>query len=88
MSAPFVCPLCGAVSQNPNDAANRYCGRCHVFADDAAEADVLLDATAKKRGLRGLEDITSEPNEGAPDGYGYGAWVTGDDRVEDEGGKE
>ena len=53
MSAPFVCPLCGAVSHNPNDAAKRYCGRCHVFADDAAEADALLDATAKKRGLRG-----------------------------------
>lgn len=32
----FTCPRCGAVSYNPNDIANRYCGRCHVFVDDAA----------------------------------------------------
>ena len=30
------CPRCGAESWNPNDAANRYCGRCHEFVDDAA----------------------------------------------------
>jgi hypothetical protein len=46
--------------------------------------DERLDAIAKTKGLR-LEQITVEPNKGAPDGYG--AWVTGDDRVEDEGGK-
>jgi hypothetical protein len=33
-----------------------------------------LDGIAKLKGLR-LEQITVEPNEGAPDGYGYGAWV-------------
>ena len=33
-----------------------------------------LDAIAKRKGLR-LEDITVETNEGAPDGYGWGAWV-------------
>lgn len=27
----FTCPRCGAVSFNPNDMANRYCGRCHDF---------------------------------------------------------
>jgi hypothetical protein len=32
--APFTCPLCGAVSHNPNDKRERYCGRCHVFVDD------------------------------------------------------
>jgi ribosomal protein S27AE len=25
------CPLCGAVTFNPNDIANSYCGRCHQF---------------------------------------------------------
>ena len=30
----FTCPRCGAVSHNPNDARERYCGRCHVFVDD------------------------------------------------------
>jgi hypothetical protein len=48
--------------------------------------DERLDGIAKRKGLR-LEQITVESNEGAPDGYGYGAWVTGDDRVEDEEGE-
>ena len=34
-----------------------------------------LDEIAKRLGLRGLEDVTCESNEGAPDGYGWGAWV-------------
>jgi hypothetical protein len=25
----FTCPRCGAVSQNPNDVREGYCGRCH-----------------------------------------------------------
>ena len=33
----FICPRCGAESFNPNDIRERYCGRCHVFVDDAAE---------------------------------------------------
>jgi hypothetical protein len=32
----FRCPRCGAVSYNPNDIRERYCGRCHVFVDDQA----------------------------------------------------
>lgn len=39
------------------------------------EPDARLDEIAKRLGLKGLEDITVEKNEGAPDGYGYGAWV-------------
>jgi hypothetical protein len=35
MADPFTCPFCGAVSHNPNDLDQRYCGRCHVFVDDA-----------------------------------------------------
>ena len=34
----FRCPRCGAVSYNPNDIRERYCGRCHVFVDDLCEA--------------------------------------------------
>ena len=34
-AVPFACPRCGAVSHNPNDAAHRYCGRCHLFVEDA-----------------------------------------------------
>jgi hypothetical protein len=34
----FRCPRCGAVSYNPNDIRERYCGRCHAFVDDLCEA--------------------------------------------------
>ena len=68
----FLCPRCGAVSHNPNDAAHRYCGRCHVFVGDN---DEHLDGIAKRKGPR-LEQITVEPNEGAPDGYAWGAWAS------------
>jgi ribosomal protein L37E len=37
--ASYVCPRCGAESFNLNDVAQRYCGRCHVFEDDAAEIE-------------------------------------------------
>ena len=33
-SAPrYECLKCGAVSYNARDAAERYCARCHEFAD-------------------------------------------------------
>jgi ribosomal protein S27AE len=32
--ASYVCARCGAESFNPNDIRERYCGRCHAFADD------------------------------------------------------
>jgi ribosomal protein S27AE len=31
----YACQACGAVSFNPNDIRERYCGRCHRFADDS-----------------------------------------------------
>lgn len=30
----FTCPCCGAVSREPNDVAQRYCGRCHWWTGD------------------------------------------------------
>jgi hypothetical protein len=30
----FTCSRCLAVSYNPNDAEQRYCGACHAFLDD------------------------------------------------------
>jgi hypothetical protein len=30
----FTCPVCGAVSYNPNDIREQYCGRCHKFVND------------------------------------------------------
>jgi hypothetical protein len=30
----FTCPICRAISHNPNDASHRYCARCHKYVDD------------------------------------------------------
>ena len=30
MPAFFACPRCGAISHNPNDVAEGYCGNCAV----------------------------------------------------------
>ena len=32
----FACPVCRAVSYNPNDVAERYCGRCRQFTGGQA----------------------------------------------------
>jgi hypothetical protein len=47
----FRCPRCGAVSYNPNDLRERYCGRCHVFVDDQAsnENAALQSLSAARR---------------------------------------
>jgi hypothetical protein len=37
VTTPFTCPRCGWTSHNPHDAAERYCGHCHVFVDDDAD---------------------------------------------------
>ena len=30
----FECPRCGAVSHNPTDVAEGYCGRCHDWTGE------------------------------------------------------
>jgi hypothetical protein len=52
----FTCPRCQAVSYNPNDIRERYCGRCHVFVDDPPLSpavqkamDRFHEALAKRR---------------------------------------
>lgn len=30
----YTCPRCGAISHNPNDLRERYCGACHKFEDE------------------------------------------------------
>jgi hypothetical protein len=42
----YMCPRCGAVSHNPHDEANRYCGRCHKFEEDDEQLHRLLGAEA------------------------------------------
>jgi uncharacterized membrane protein YgcG len=52
----FRCPQCGRISFNHNDIAQRYCGRCHLFADDPPQSPAVQkamrrfnDALAKRR---------------------------------------
>lgn len=56
----YTCPRCGAVSHNPHDENERYCGRCHEFEDEGknARVDEIVDEViaAENRG-RG---VTSE----------------------------
>jgi hypothetical protein len=54
---PFICPICGFESFNPNDKRERYCVRRHVFIDDA------LDAPLKSVAIERL--IKEVRNEGA-----------------------
>ena len=38
----YICPHCFAVSHNPNDIAQRYCGRCHRWGMDEEEEFALV----------------------------------------------
>lgn len=34
LPASFTCPKCGAVSYNPNDVREKYCGACQKFSNE------------------------------------------------------
>ena len=38
MSSYYTCALCGAISHNPEDSAQQYCGRCQRFTTDLTTA--------------------------------------------------
>ena len=44
----FVCPFCGIVSHNPNDARERYCARCKRFVDDEVPETAQDDAARRR----------------------------------------
>lgn len=50
----ITCGACGVTSHNPHDVAERYCGHCHVFHDDAVRtatwAKVRARGTVKQKG--------------------------------------
>ena len=62
-SAPplFVCPACGAESFNFNDIAQRYCGRCHLFADDPLPLDRYRDDRFAERPCERMRQALSRP---------------------------
>jgi hypothetical protein len=53
--AAFVCPFCSAVSHNPNDASQRYCGCCHVYVDDVLDTSPAVRTAMVRFNLRMAE---------------------------------
>ena len=45
----FTCPCCGAVSHNPNDIAQGFCGRCHAWTGDPEAGPLHLAAHCPHR---------------------------------------
>lgn len=56
----FKCPICGAISYNPNDARERYCVRCHRFVDDPATPDLLTRTKADPNRSRREDQLVAE----------------------------
>lgn len=46
-SQSIKCPRCQTVSHNPNDAAYKYCGHCHLYHDAMPES-IFTDEANKK----------------------------------------
>jgi hypothetical protein len=59
-SAGFECPVCGAVSHNPNDAREEYCGACHRFAVDVRQVQFL---EARRYTLEEIAQLCQVPPE-------------------------
>ncbi len=36
VTSSITCLICGRTSFNPTDIAQKYCGACHVFHEDAS----------------------------------------------------
>lgn len=62
MSEAFTCPFCGGVSHNPNDLAERYCVRCHVFVSDVLDASPVV-RRAMARFCRRLAEVRPDQAE-------------------------
>jgi hypothetical protein len=57
----FTCPRCGRTSHNPNDAAQNYCGHCHVFIDDEARLIKAMAAELERLELKGAMELVLRP---------------------------
>ncbi len=49
----FACPVCAAVSHNPNDEREGYCGRCHDWT--ARETLSMWTIYRRPRDMPGVE---------------------------------
>lgn len=47
----YACPKCHAVSHNPSDVSNMYCGRCNTFAEQLRDEPVITFAHLTKTPL-------------------------------------
>jgi hypothetical protein len=48
-AAVFTCPCCDAVSPNPDDIDQGYCGRCHAFTGDPLLGPPHLEGPCPER---------------------------------------
>jgi ribosomal protein S27AE len=62
----FTCPRCSIVSHNPNDACERYCGRCHLFFSAADVAEGARAAFRERSMPIGPNPSASRPAHVAP----------------------
>jgi hypothetical protein len=67
----ITCPICGAVSHNPRDVVERYCGRCHEFIDNGyppgvweQDGEVHFDVVAILK-AHGVENPTADQIDAA-----------------------
>jgi hypothetical protein len=63
----ITCPRCGWTSHNPHDVAERYCGHCHVFLDDAVPMVAAVLGNDVGLSLRFLRQFDAEAELHAPD---------------------
>jgi hypothetical protein len=60
---PWIrCLRCGLGSYNPNDIQHKYCGYCHIFHEDFAEAAAIVNTSELlDRALEIIESAYSCP---------------------------
>lgn len=57
----YTCPRCGAISRNPNDIAQRYCGRCHRYEEPVNRYTIEMELPSREGGNHSLAvDIADE----------------------------
>jgi hypothetical protein len=75
--AHFTCPRCFANSWNPNDIAERYCGRCHIrerapiSLRDHAPRDPVGVHKARKRAEESLRPSRHDDDDGTPSPFTF-----------------
>ena len=65
----YQCPHCQAISYNPNDLANHYCGRCHQYGNERGGFTVTIDESQRQALLLALAQLSLDRP-----GFDYMLW--------------